>query len=242
MREDIEQLLTLQELDRQISGLTVDLALIPRRKTAANARLSDDQATLNAAKKTFQDNEIATKSLELDIGTRRNTVEKLNTQRFETKKNDEYHRLGDEIRRYEAEIDDLETNELELLELADDYHAAVKLASAALAERKVSVDKEVAILDREAGEKAARKSELEEQRKDAARPVADSLLADYERLFAKHGGNAVNQVTPEKSCTGCHVKVIPSTFAAAKSGERLAECDNCGAFLYYSSPSYTEDY
>ena len=59
------------------------------------------------------------KSLELDVGTRSESIARLKTQQYETRKNDEFSAMGREIERYQNEISALEDQELELMEQAD---------------------------------------------------------------------------------------------------------------------------
>ena len=59
------------------------------------------------------------KRLELDVGTRNESIARLKTQRYETRKNDEFSAMGREIERYQNEISALEDQELELMEQAD---------------------------------------------------------------------------------------------------------------------------
>ena len=99
-------------------------------------------------KKTIQENEIAIKGLELDIATRKDTLVKLKVQQYETKKNDEFTALGNEIERYNGEVDDLETQELELMEKADGLRADHAKASDALSLTQGMVDEEITLLDK----------------------------------------------------------------------------------------------
>ncbi len=242
MRDDIQQLIYLQDFDQQISALNADLIQIPQLQEAAKDRLATDLAALEKAKMAYKENEVAIKNIELDIGTRRDSIAKLKTQQFETKKNEEFTKIGQDIERYEEMVDEFETNELELMEVADGHRNTIAAAEEALAKTQKLVDEEIAELSSRAQDKEAQKVKLNEQRTLCAAEVEEDLLADYERLFKKHEGKAVCAVTIEKQCTGCHVKVTPTTFAAAKSGETIAECDNCGCMLYYGAEKAPETY
>ena len=128
MRDDVQQLLSLQKIDQTIQSLNKELVKIPQQQEAAKERLANDTAAVAAAKKAYQENEVAIKNVELDIGTRKDTVTKLKNQQFETKKNEEYTRLGSEVTRYEEQIDEFETQELELMEVADQRKSDIATA------------------------------------------------------------------------------------------------------------------
>lgn len=232
MREDIQQLVRIQDLDQKIATLEKDLERIPKEQALAHERLANDEASLANAKSAYQQNEIATKNLDLDRQTRKTTIEKLKVQQFETKKNDEYDKLGAEVKRYEEMVDDLETQELELMEKSDECQATIADAKASLAKTQGIVDEEIAVLDQRAEANRTEISSLKETRTEEVTKVEEDLLNEYDRLFKKREGKAVCKLTPERTCTSCNVSVTPGTFADARSGETIAECDNCGAILY----------
>ena len=126
MLAEIESLLVLQDRDQRILALEEDMKRIPADKESAKNRLANDLASVANAKKAVQENEVAIKNVELDIGTRKNTLERLKVQQYETKKNDEFTALENETKRYNEEVDQLETTELELMEKADVLRAAQK--------------------------------------------------------------------------------------------------------------------
>ena len=59
-------------------------------------------------------------------------------------------------------------------------------------------------------------------------------MAHYERLLKSRGAPVVVEVTSELSCTGCHVKVTPSTMVRVQTGKEIVSCENCGRILYTS--------
>ena len=234
MREDVKELLSLQDTDQTIKSLKADIVRIPQLQEAAKERLANDTAALAAAKLAYQENEVAIKNVELDIGTRRNSIERLKVQQFETKKNEEYTKLGGEVIRYTEQVDELETRELELMELADGHRASIEAAKAALTKTQSFVDEEIAELEARLNERKQELAEAEALRIGKASSIDEDLLATYVRLFEKRKGDAVMHVTGDKSCTSCHIQVTPATYAAAQSGAEIAHCDNCGAILFSS--------
>ena len=233
MRDDVKQLLALQNTDQKIQALEAELVRIPQLQEAAKDRLANDTQALATAKSNFQANEIEIKNVELDVGTRKNTIDRLKNQQFETKKNDEYTKLGEEVVRYENEVDELETRELELMETADDLRSRITDAEQKLAKTQGLVDEEIAELQARLDDRKAGLTETNTTREDLVTQVDDEDLLDtYNRLYNKRESQAVVRVTSERSCTSCHVQVTPSTYALAQSGTAIAYCDNCSAILF----------
>lgn len=233
MRDDVKQLLALQDTDQKIQALESELVRIPQLQEAAKDRLAKDTESLATAKSNFQTNEIEIKNVELDIGTRKNTIERLKNQQFETKKNDEYTKLGQEVIRYEKEVDELETRELELMEKADDLRSEISDAEQNLAQTQGLVDEEIAELQARLDDRKIELAETKTARETLVTQVDDEDLLDtYHRLYNKRENQAVVRVTSERICTSCHIQVTPATFALAQSGTAIAHCDNCSAILF----------
>jgi predicted nucleic acid-binding Zn-ribbon protein len=231
MLPQIESLLVLQDRDQRISSLEEDIKRIPNSKELAKQRLANDNELVANAKKAGQENEVAIKNLELDIGTRKNTLDRLKVQQYETKKNEEFTALENEIARYNQEVDDLETQELELMEKADSLRADLQKAEAALTLTQGMVDEEIAQLDQRATEVKAQHEEVSSERAKLASEVDAELLSLYERLMSSKGGDAI--VSAEKSqCHGCHMKVVPATMIKVQAEKEVAQCENCGRILH----------
>lgn len=232
MLPEVEKLLRVQHHDQKIKAIDKELAGIPVEAEDIRDRLVAEQRAVEAAKGELQQTEVAIKNLELDVSTRRTTIGKLKVQQFETRKNEEYQRMGVEIERYSAEIASLEDREMELMEKADAQKKALERARAKLAESEVEVKEELEDLDALAAKlKSDRGAELVE-RDRLGSAVDPAVLDNYHRLFKSKNGLAVAGLVDEV-CQGCHMKVVKSTMIDVKAENRLAHCENCGRILYW---------
>ncbi len=231
MLPQLTQLLQLQERDQLISQLKKDLKDVPKLKAAAETKLAGDQAAVAKAKEGVQGIEVKIKEVELDVQTRETTIKRLQDQQFETRKNDEFKALGHEIERYQAEVSDLETKELEFMELLDAAKAALGEANVRLKECEGRVAADIQVLSDRSTAVEARLKETEAERVGLAAPIGPEELALYDRLFKKKGDSAV---VPLKNgaCGGCHMKNVMSTIQQLRQDERLIQCENCGRILY----------
>ncbi len=229
----IERLLVLQLRDQTITKLETVLKRIPQEKELAKARLANSIQAVSDAKTAMQENEVAIKSVELDIETRKTTIGRLKTQQFETRKNEEFRTLGQEVERYQAEIDELETQELELMETGDTLKAALTESQDSLKKAEAVVNEELEVYDKREKEEQVRLVEVKEQRQQASSAVLDeNLLELYERLSASRGNNVVVILSESGQCNGCHVKVTPSTLMKVQADKEVVQCENCGRILY----------
>src|SRR5262249_41024221 len=159
--------------------------------------------------------EIEKKKLELDVGTRNESIARLRTQQYETRKNDEFSAMGREIERYQQEISVLEDRELELMEEADQLKLQVAAEEKQTAASKEAIARQAANLDDKQIALNRRLEELKKEREELASKVEDDLLDRFNRLFTSKGDAAVVALEHDV-CTGCHMKVTTATSVRVK--------------------------
>ena len=175
--------------------------------------------------------EIDRKKLELDVGTRTETISRLRTQQYETRKNDEFQAMGHEIERYENEIRKIEDEELELMEQAEKTKNQLEGEEKKAAATKESISRQMKDLEEKSRTLEARLQEVTAQRAELAAKIDEDLLNRFDRLFASKGDAAVVALEHEV-CTGCHMKVTTATSVHVKAGKEIVSCEQCGRILY----------
>ena len=231
MLPELEQLLVIQDRDQKIRALEADLERLPHEEENAKLRLVGDRDTKDKIEQSIKENEVAIKSLELDVETRRDSIAKIKVQQFETRKNDEFQALNHEIDRYKADISSLEDNELELMEVADQLTAEFNQAEETLNSTQQIVDKELALINERRSHCTSLLSETNADRKTISSAIDPDLLNEFERIFLSKKGDAIAELE-HGVCTGCHMKVTPATASAVRSAKKIAHCDQCGRMLY----------
>ncbi len=231
MQAEIIQLLQVQERDQKIRQIQKDLKDVPSLEVRAKTQLAGDQAAVEKAHAAVMAVELAIKNIELDIGTRRTTIKRLQDQQFETRKNDEFQALGHEIQRYEKEVSSLEDKELDEMEKLETAKAAHAEAQSRLAATQARVDEELKALAERATGLRTRLSEVQAERAGLVGAVPEDSLELYDRIFKKKGDRAVAPLTGE-ICGGCHMKVVIGTIQSLKQAEGLTQCESCGRILY----------
>ena len=231
MLPEHETLIAIQERDRRVQDLQRSIDRIPEERDLANYRLKDDQEKVSAAKAKTDEHELAIKNLELDIQTRRDSIGKLKTQQFETKKNEEFRAMGHEIERYDKEVTELEDKELELMEELEALKATLEEAKSGLAKTQELVDEEHAALDERQENAQKQIEELRVELSSLKEKVDGTQLDLYERLFASKGDFAIVPVN-NGVCGGCHMKIPPDNIHRAEHDKTLVSCVSCGRIIY----------
>jgi predicted nucleic acid-binding Zn-ribbon protein len=231
VQAELEQLLVLQDRDQKIKQVQAELKTIPQQRKTLEAQLASSAAGLEALKQKARQVEVERKKLELDVGTRTDTISRLKTQQYETRKNDEFQAMGHEIERYAKEIQKIEDQELELMVQADQLKEQVMVEKKRTGAANESVDRQMSDLESKAKLLETRLEELRKERTDLAANVGEDLLNRFERLFASKGDAAVVALEHEV-CTGCHMKITTQTAVRVKAGKEIVSCEQCGRILY----------
>ena len=234
MQVELEQLLILQDRAQKIRQVEAELKSLPAERKSLDAQLAATAAALETTKERARRVEMEKKRLELDVATRNESIARLRTQQYETRKNDEFSAMGREIERYQGEISALEDQELELMEQADVIKQQIGAEEKETAATRESIAKQAANLDSKEATLAGRLEELKKEREELAAKVDEDLLYRFNRLFASKGDAAVVALEHDV-CSGCHMKVTTATAAQVKAGREIVSCEQCGRILYLGS-------
>ena len=233
MQVELEQLLILQDRAQQIRQVEAELRSVPLERKSLDAQVAATSASLEAIKDRARHVEMEKKKLELDVGTRNESIARLRTQQYETRKNDEFSAMGREIERYQQEISGLEDQELELMEQADQLKAQIAVEEKQTAAAKEAIAKQAVNLEAKQATLESRLEELKKEREELAAKVDEDLLDRFNRLFTSKGDAAVVALEHDV-CTGCHMKVTTATVVRVKGGKEIVSCEQCGRILYFA--------
>jgi predicted nucleic acid-binding Zn-ribbon protein len=228
---ELEQLLVLQDRQQKIRQIENEVRTLPLQRKNLEGQLAASAAAVEALKQRGRHVEVDRKKLELDVGTRQESVSRLKTQQYQTRKNDEFQALGHEIERYENEIRKIEDDELELMDQADKLKLQLASEEKKAATAKDSISRQLIDLDEKSKTLESRLQGLSKERAELATRIDEDLLNRFDRLFKSKGDAAVVALEHEV-CTGCHMKVTTATAMSVKTGKEIVSCEQCGRILY----------
>jgi|HubBroStandDraft_6_1064221.scaffolds.fasta_scaffold02157_6 hypothetical protein len=232
MLAEIEQLLVIQDHDTNIKALENELQTLPYERNRLEQLIQDRTAALERNRLHAKEIEVQRKKLELDASARREQIAKYKTQQFQTRKNDEFQALGNEIGRLDREITQIEDQEIDLMEQAETAAREIQSADSNFKTEQAQVLQQLGGLKQKGEILAKTLEETKAARLKAAAAVTDlELLVRYERIFQSKGGNAVVSIEHEV-CMGCHMKNTTTNVHRAKLAREVVYCDQCGRMLY----------
>jgi uncharacterized protein len=231
MNSDLEKLIELEKVDREITRLTEEVASLPKRVAAIEGKLADDKAAVEQAKAAIKNNEASRRKLESEIQAAQQKIVKYREQSSSVKTNDEYRALMHEVGFAEKEISSCEDRILELMIALEAEEKGLKTAEAQMKAETVEVEKEKAEARTRTAEDEKLLAELGEKRAQLRSGVGDSALAHYDRVMRQRK-SAIAEARGQK-CLACFVMLRPQTWEELRSNEQIITCGSCGRILYY---------
>lgn len=230
MLPEIEKLLVLQDRDRKIRTLKLELKLAPTERKEFEDKQADAIKKLDATKLKAKEVEVERKKLENEVQSKKDTIAKFQTQKFQTRKNEEFQALNNEIKRYEGEISKIEDRELELMETADKMKEEVAATDKETQAVKAQVERQLTNIAGKIEAVAVQLKEIEADREKLATNVEEDLLDIYNRLFASKQEAVV--ALEHGVCMGCHMTLTTQTMVRVKGNREIVNCEQCGRILY----------
>jgi len=232
MLADIENLLKLQEADKEIRRLQEEIAELPKRVSAIEQKLAGTKAELEKAQAAVKADEASRRKYESNINDLRGRISKYRDQSLDVKTNEQYKALLHEIQFAEKDIADNEDKILELMVNADARDKEVKAAQAELKAETAEIEREKEQARQKTAEDEKLLAEWRSKRDQLRSGVREDLLRHYERV-SKFRGSGISEVRDHK-CMGCQVMLRPQTYNDVRSGRETVFCDSCQRILFFN--------
>ena len=232
MLPDIENLLKLQDVDKEIRRLHDEIAEFPKRVSKIEQKLAGTKAQLEKAQGAVKADEASRRKFETNISDLRGKISKYRDQSLDVKTNDQYKALLHEIQFAEKEITTNEDKILELMVNADARDKEVKAAQAELKAETAEIESEKEQARQRTAEDEKLLAEAKSKRDQVRTGIREDLLRHYERV-SKFRGSGISEVRDHK-CMACQVMLRPQTYNDVRSGKETVICDSCQRILYFN--------
>ena len=231
MREEIKQLIHLQELDQTI-----------RRLQTTGDKLAKDAAEVarnsQTEKQNLEDRGLEAKSFrraldrrEMDLKEREAKISKLQGQLNQVKTNKEYAAFQHEILGLKADASKTEDEILKMLEQAETHQRELKELTRRAEEAVQATAKQRQAFETAISDATARIERVRQERAALAGKIPPNFLGPYERLLHKADGRAM-AACRNYVCDGCKMSLTANTVNLLMGGDKLIFCHSCGRILY----------
>ncbi len=144
----------------------------------------------------------------------------------------ELQAMQSDLEMLRRQLSDLEDQELEVMEQRETLDGQLAALDASISSSETTAQELRDAITAAETEIDAEMAQETAARADAAAPLPDALLRDYERRRAQNKGAGAARLVGT-TCQACHL-TIPSTEAEQirrAAGSEVSYCDNCGAIL-----------
>jgi len=231
MNTDLERLIKLEQVDREIARLTAEVAALPKRVSEIEHQLSDAKARVEQAKTAIKSQDQKRRSLESDIQSHQQKIAKFRDQSLDVKTNEQYKALMHEIEFAQAEIRKAEDKILEIMEGGELFDRQAKSSETELKAQSAQVEKEKEEARTTTAKDEAQLKQLEGERQSLRSGLGGDLLDLYDRVLRAR--KTAMAEAREQRCTACFVLLRPQKWNEIKSGNEVFTCDSCGRILFY---------
>ncbi|MFQ5959807.1 MAG: zinc ribbon domain-containing protein [Candidatus Methylomirabilales bacterium] len=232
MREDLAQVVDLQNLDLEIARIQREVQEIPREITDLEQQLQSSRRVCDQAREHLASLEQLRRRHERELEDVTAEQRKRQGRLFEIKTNQEYAAVLKEIEGLKERRSKLEDEILELFDQIEAGQGAVRNEEALFQEREKTCKQERTAREGELRRLQAELDRLQEERRRQATRVEAGLFQIYQRLLRSRDGIAVVRVK-DGSCLGCYVGLTPQTYNELRKGDVLLTCANCQRILYW---------
>jgi len=236
----LEQLIGLQELDKEILDLSLNLERLPQELKKKDQEMAALEAEKSACSQELETLQGQLREMEAEVTDLEEGIKASRQRLMDISKELELKAMLKEIGFREDQRDQKETRVLELLDQVEAQKQTVSEKGQALQE----IQKDY---KRQATEVAARMEELEKQRalleekRDILKKELPApLLKRYDFIRQRRNGSAISEVK-EGVCLGCHMNILPQQYIDLQKGEDLVQCPHCQRILYWVGEEEAED-
>ncbi len=233
LRQTLQILRSLQELDRDIFRLQDELRRFPLELTRKREKLRVEAERLAEVEKQLTGAKVRLKEIE-DLTTgQRQRVRKLEHEAGESRADAALLvAFQHEIRSLKRDIGEAEEEGMTLLSEIERLTQERGAQKAAVTELEKEFALYSANIDKEAKETLGRAQAMERERaKRGSSQLAPDILGQYEKLLASREGQAVAELD-RRVCQGCYVAVPNNIYVRLARSSELVPCPSCGRILY----------
>lgn len=237
MRDQIEALEELQQIDSELRQIESDLRKYPNEISEYESELQLSKDTINDKKAQLEEVEEAKKQLEQKLEHNEETVKKAEKRLFEIKTHKEYEALQKEIAETKKSNMDIEEELLLKMDQIEKLEAEIKEEESTLESKESEYREKINEYHKIIDDLKAKHEPKKKEKEQAASKISNNILSVYQKIRNKNG-SALAEVTNE-ICTGCNMNIPPQLYNEVLTQNKLIQCPNCKKILY-ANPKESE--
>ncbi len=209
-----------------------ELEELPKDLARMDKKIEIERESVELAMAEWKDLETLNNTLEKEILSHNDSINRQRNKQLEVKKNEEYQALENEIANLQSKIDGLENQQIEVLLKIDGARETAELAQGKITERieemQAQRDKRASLGEERKTEVEELKSEIEETRKE----IEPIFMSTYDRVSKIVSRPPYMAPIMDQKCSGCHLRVSNDVVSSVLVEKKITQCDQCGRIVY----------
>lgn len=209
-----------------------ELEELPKDLARMDKKIEIERESVELAMAEWKDLETLNNTLEKEILSHNDSINRQRNKQLEVKKNEEYQALENEIANLQSKIDGLENQQIEVLLKIDGARETAELAQGKITERveemQAQRDKRASLGEERKTEVEELKSEIEETRKE----IEPIFISTYDRVSKIVSRPPYMAPIMDQKCSGCHLRVSNDVVSSVLVEKKITQCDQCGRIVY----------
>jgi predicted nucleic acid-binding Zn-ribbon protein len=232
VKEQMALLVKVQEQDQILDQLRRQIREGPLRIKEVEGQLDTLEGNLEASKNEIREIQKRQRQFEAEVEDGAGRVGKSKSRLLTIKSNKEYQAVLKEIEDIQRTNAEKEDRILSCMEEIEGLNQALQQKEKELLAVRDKFEKEKRTVEAEVRQAEGEVCEVEKHRRDTAKAMDPELLARYEQIKARTGGQAVAYVE-NTTCSGCHLNIPPQMYNELQRRDSLKFCPNCDRIIYW---------
>lgn len=221
----------LHRLRRHAKDLQTEIERLPRQLNAQKGKVVRQEEALKQAQEAIKKLKVSIHEKETTLKAKHQEIAKREKQRNENVANKkEYDALGHEIATARQLCSQLEDEALAAMTEVDEKTGRLPELEKALKQAKEEVTNFDATCKKRQAELVEMLKGVQQNIQETDATLADDIRAQYQRLVAFKGEDAMSQVQG-RTCVACYTEITAQQQNELGQG-LFVVCKNCGRFLY----------
>ena len=229
---DFQKLLLLHSRDRRFQKLRQDVKELPEELARMEKKITVEKESVELALAEWKGLESENNSLEKEILSMNDSINRQRNKQLEVKKNEEYQALENEIENLLTKIEERENEQIEILLKIDGARETAELAQGKITERVAEMERQRDERAQQGEEKKTELLDLEREIEQTRKEVEPSFLSSYDRVTTIVSRPPYMAPISDQKCSGCHLRVSNDVVSSALVEKKITQCDQCGRIVY----------
>jgi predicted nucleic acid-binding Zn-ribbon protein len=231
LKEGLEKLHALQQLDDRIKEVEISLKQIPETIQELELERDGKASIIENTRNKLNENIKEREKLEKEILLVKEKTKKYKEQMNKATTNKEYQGFIAEIKFEEENISTLEEKVIEKMLESDEIMNEIRESEEEFSKISQEYNKKITDLKGTQEYSKLKLAEAANEKQSLRGNIPDNLLRIYDNLARNKHGKAVSLVESE-FCGVCNVKIRPQRLNEVLSFKKMLTCDSCGRILF----------